>query len=319
MAEGKIQCTKCKKWKIPDEFPIDKRSKDFARRKRCEQCAKTAYVDPSVSRVKRLNNQEGYLLTSARQRAKRKGLEFDLDIEDIFIPTKCPLLGIKLVMSGNPSHYNSPSLDRIDPMKGYIKGNVWVISKRANSIKTNASLDEIEMVAFELQNKLVCEGNNVDSDDSSNIVYLDRSEIMRITSQLDLPQGATLIDFAHYLKLLRDNYDLYEYKNEEVKKGISDCLSIASYSRFFKKNSSEKQDYFLRIRADGLIVDGEREVICNPGRSRYDSFKVTDTGIPLNEEQGLAIVMANLRKEIQKLLRAYGANKAKEFHDDNNA
>lgn len=316
-----IQCTKCKKWKSITEFPVDKRSKKTIRRKRCVQCAETSYVEPSIAKIKRFNNPEGYLLAAARQRAKRKNLEFNIDIQDIFIPTRCPLLGVVLEMSGDPSLYNSPSLDRIDPLKGYIKGNVWVISKRANSIKTNASLDEIEKVAVGLKRRLGCNAENSDFSNISNVVYMKKHDLIEIASRLDLQKGATLIDLLHCFKLLRDSHDLYEYKCLEVQKGISGCLSIAESARYPSTNTSinNKQDYFLRIRADGLIIDGEKEVVCNPGRARYDSFKVTDTGVPINEEQGLAIVMANLRKEIQKLLRAHGVTKAKELNKDGNA
>lgn len=84
------------------------------------------------------------LLSSARSMAKRKGYEFNLDLSDIVIPTHCPVLGIPLDPAA-PQHSDSlPSLDRFDSTKGYVKGNVWVISWRANRIKQDASFTEIE-------------------------------------------------------------------------------------------------------------------------------------------------------------------------------
>ena len=90
------------------------------------------------------------LVNSARRRAKRDGLPFDLTHEDITIPERCPALGIPLAPStagrqgGDDA---SPSLDRLVPELGYVPGNVRVISRRANSIKQNAAPDELLAVA----------------------------------------------------------------------------------------------------------------------------------------------------------------------------
>jgi hypothetical protein len=40
-------------------------------------------------------------------------------------------------------HDGSPTLDRIDNAKGYVKGNVCVISKKANTMKNNATPEEV--------------------------------------------------------------------------------------------------------------------------------------------------------------------------------
>jgi hypothetical protein len=61
------------------------------------------------------------------------------------VPDKCPILGIELFISekGVGRTDNSPSLDRIIPSLGYVKGNIAVISQRANRIKNDATLEEI--------------------------------------------------------------------------------------------------------------------------------------------------------------------------------
>jgi|688.fasta_scaffold192409_5 hypothetical protein len=89
----------------------------------------------------------------AKYRAKQKGLDFTIEQKDIIIPDKCPLLGIPLECHrGKGSQQgNSPSLDRIDPTKGYIKGNVWVISNRANTLKNDATLQELELLVENLK------------------------------------------------------------------------------------------------------------------------------------------------------------------------
>ena len=86
---------------------------------------------------KRGRDPRSPMLGRAKYRAKQKGLDFNITKEDIVIPDICPLLGTPM---------KSPSLDRIDPTKGYIKGNVWVISNRANTLKNDASLQELELL-----------------------------------------------------------------------------------------------------------------------------------------------------------------------------
>jgi hypothetical protein len=61
---------------------------------------------------------------------------------------KCPVLGIELEFGGGLKNLrNSPSIDRIIPERGYVKGNLVVISYFANSIKQNATPEELMKVA----------------------------------------------------------------------------------------------------------------------------------------------------------------------------
>jgi hypothetical protein len=89
---------------------------------------------------------EYWLLVHAKDRARRKGLAFNLDLVDIIIPRVCPVLGIVLRKAKKQCDDHSPSLDRIIPALGYIKGNVRVISYRANVLKNNATLEEFLLV-----------------------------------------------------------------------------------------------------------------------------------------------------------------------------
>lgn len=110
----------------------------------------------------------------AKQRCKKSGMEFTITVDDIQIPDRCPILGIKLNMNSGRSGLvmgadkvnseiitlqftdgtdtveiysgafpNSPSLDRIDNTKGYTPDNIWVISQRANAMKSAASDEEL--------------------------------------------------------------------------------------------------------------------------------------------------------------------------------
>jgi len=92
----------------------------------------------------------GYLLVRARTRASEKGLEFTITKEDIVIPDKCPLLGIDIIPKAK-DRTHSPSLDRIDSSKGYTPDNIWVVSSRANTLKNDASLQELELLVENLK------------------------------------------------------------------------------------------------------------------------------------------------------------------------
>lgn len=96
------------------------------------------------------NTLEAYMIDRSKSRAKKKGFEHNITIEDIQIPDKCPLLGIPLFAGQGGVCPNSPTLDRIDSSKGYIKGNVWVISYKANTIKSNATPEELQLIASRL-------------------------------------------------------------------------------------------------------------------------------------------------------------------------
>lgn len=90
----------------------------------------------------------------AQQRAHRKNIPFNISHDDVVMPEKCPLLGILLQrQKGRLFHDSSPSLDRIKPELGYVKGNIQVISFRANRIKCNATLDELETIVQNWRNQ----------------------------------------------------------------------------------------------------------------------------------------------------------------------
>jgi hypothetical protein len=100
-------------------------------------------------------NYTKFLCQQVRYRCKRDGIPFDITPADIIIPERCPLLPeIKLARGHGVLQPCSPSLDRLDPTKGYVRGNIWVISYRANAIKQNASLQELETLVGNLRLEL---------------------------------------------------------------------------------------------------------------------------------------------------------------------
>ncbi len=79
----------------------------------------------------------------AKARAKLKGHDFTLTIEDVVIPEKCPIMGVKLEWIPYGFNPYSPSIDRIDSSKGYTKDNIQVISSIANRMKWNATKEQL--------------------------------------------------------------------------------------------------------------------------------------------------------------------------------
>lgn len=87
------------------------------------------------------------LLSKARQRSRKFDLPFNITKDDIKIPDFCPVLGIPLYRTNAVSGDNSPTIDRIVPGLGYVKGNILVVSNRANRIKSNALMWELDRVS----------------------------------------------------------------------------------------------------------------------------------------------------------------------------
>ncbi|WP_325341637.1 hypothetical protein [Xylophilus sp.] len=87
------------------------------------------------------------LLKSSRYRAKRNGIRHTLALSDIHVPTHCPVLGIPLQPAQGRAGPASPSLDRLNPLRGYVRGNVVVVSWRANALKKDATAAELRRIA----------------------------------------------------------------------------------------------------------------------------------------------------------------------------
>jgi hypothetical protein len=154
------QCTSCLSTKELDQFKTDNRltskrgsvciecNKTKALRYYSERCLssdfKRKHANNEISRRNR--NKAKALWSFAKRRAKLKGIEFSITPEDIIVPNLCPIFGIELNFGTKIEWESSPSLDRINPNLGYIKDNIKVISWKANRLKTNASVEELEKI-----------------------------------------------------------------------------------------------------------------------------------------------------------------------------
>lgn len=110
----------------------------------CKDCRSKYNTEHSHESAKRWRDKDRVksMFLSTRTRARQKGLDFNLEIEDIIIPELCPVLGIPLVFSDKCT-INTPTIDRIVNTEGYTKENSIVISWRANILKKDASIDEL--------------------------------------------------------------------------------------------------------------------------------------------------------------------------------
>lgn len=102
----------------------------------------------------RKENAAKYLFTRARRRALAAGIPFDIELSDVVVPQICPLLEMPINSYSEKPGFR-PSLDRIRPDLGYVKGNVQVVSHRANRLKNNANGTELMLLAI---NTLRAEG-----------------------------------------------------------------------------------------------------------------------------------------------------------------
>lgn len=84
------------------------------------------------------------MLWDAKRRAKTEDVPFSLLRQDFEVPLVCPVLGIPIYVGNGVASDNSPSMDKIIPKLGYVVGNVAVISSRANRLKSDATVQEIE-------------------------------------------------------------------------------------------------------------------------------------------------------------------------------
>lgn len=107
-----------------------------------------------LSQEWRDRNPKHLMLGNAKARAKNFNIEFSITVDDYDIPSLCPVLNIPIFRIRGKQTDNSPALDRIDNSKGYIPGNVRVISHKANRMKSNLTIDILEKLLRYMKGEL---------------------------------------------------------------------------------------------------------------------------------------------------------------------
>ena len=157
-------CSSCKEAKSLFEFTKNNASPDGLQYK-CRSCDLEYQKNRRIqnkdqildySRNYQKNKRKNFefrlqmLLNASKQRSKKKSRENNLTLDDIksIYPEDglCPIFGTKLIFGDAGFREDSPSIDRIDSTKGYTKNNVQIISWKANRIKMNSSVEELELI-----------------------------------------------------------------------------------------------------------------------------------------------------------------------------
>lgn len=84
------------------------------------------------------------IFMNRRTQARAKSIDFTIEFDDVPYNERCPMLDIPYTYGSNRNL--SPSLDRIDTTKGYVKGNVRWISNRANRWKNNMTYEDMQLM-----------------------------------------------------------------------------------------------------------------------------------------------------------------------------
>jgi len=126
-----------------------KKLTDFYWNANCLDCYRPECIECNNSRYSSLDPSgfQRKLFINKRSDAKGKDIEFTIEMDDIDFPDVCPVTGAELLYQpGSKPLANTPSFDRVNPLRGYIPGNVQVISALANSAKSNFTVSMLEQL-----------------------------------------------------------------------------------------------------------------------------------------------------------------------------
>ena len=128
-----------------------------SKRRNLDKEAKVKYIQERYGRTtwywaNDLEKAHSDFFRRKKQNARKTKWEWSIELSDLDFPKFCPVLGIELDWFAEARAENSPSIDRIDSTLGYVRGNVAVMSWRANRIKNDGTAEEHQKIATFLTN-----------------------------------------------------------------------------------------------------------------------------------------------------------------------
>lgn len=117
----------------------------------CVECSRMDLYQAERDRYRTTENTLSYQLRQRKNSAKKLGIPFNITLDQIDQPEYCPVLGIKLnyAWGGTAGHLRDPAkatIDKVVPELGYVPGNVFIISWRANKLKSDMTFEELENI-----------------------------------------------------------------------------------------------------------------------------------------------------------------------------
>jgi len=221
-------------------------------------------------RAGRRRNPIQYIIESIRSRCKRNNIFFNIKKQDIEINIFCPLLNIPLKTNSLKKHWASMdgySIDRIFPDKGYIKNNVICVSYKANTMKNNLSIEEIELINknyFNINNdKLVIDDEirykkvlKRMHDHAKERAADKKMEFNIKKSDIIIPKKCPLLNIELSInnkKTLNNSASLDRIDN--TKGYIKDNIRVISHKANISKSNSTKEEYDLLAKNLRRIID----------------------------------------------------------------
>lgn len=125
---------------ISTQIPISKSNIQYIRKR---MGLKTNFIERTY--LNKTDRRKGKIIGNLKHSAKRRGLEFNLEYTDLELPKYCPILKVELQYGYNSNNLFNASVDRIDNSKGYIKGNIIIISRLANLMKNQANFKQLQL------------------------------------------------------------------------------------------------------------------------------------------------------------------------------
>jgi hypothetical protein len=120
----------------------------------CNNALRSEYIERNretyIANIKRgrvrwrKNNPLRVRFQAIKSGAKRRGIPFELEMEDIPTSEHCEACDVKLTLNGGPIRNEKMTIDRVDNAKGYVRGNIAVICNRCNSLKRDCTVDDLQ-------------------------------------------------------------------------------------------------------------------------------------------------------------------------------